>query len=82
MQQTMQSSQTNELRELTASEVEDVAGALKIQLGGVTIRVGYGAMLLDVAAAGLGGVSVWSDGAVCVHGPEQSNGSSSGVCTM
>jgi hypothetical protein len=65
---------SDDIRELSLNEIEAVAGALKISIGGViNIAIGDGDMVFGFGIAGVGSFGVFADGQVCgsiVGGPE------------
>ena len=62
-------SQADELREITASEVEQVAGgAIDMQAGPFRFYAGLG--LISISIDGVGGIDVFADGQACLMGPK------------
>ena len=57
----------NAVRELTAGEIDDVAGAARITIGPIYIGVGEGDMALTFGIKGVANVTVFNDGGVCGH---------------
>jgi hypothetical protein len=56
----------SDIRELSLDEIDAVAGALKISIGGViNIAIGDGDMVFGFGIAGVGSFGVFSDGEVC-----------------
>lgn len=53
------------IRELTADEISDVAGAARITIGPVYIGVGEGDVALTIGIKGVANVTVFNDGGVC-----------------
>jgi hypothetical protein len=72
-------SQADELREITASEVEQVAGAaIDMQAGPFRFYAGLG--LISISIDGVGGIDVFTDGQACLMGPKLNDRPSPGVC--
>jgi hypothetical protein len=57
--------ETNEIRDLCADEIDAVSGAFKITLGGVTFHASAASMGLGVSIEGEGGIAV-SPGGISV----------------
>ena len=62
-------SQADELREMTASEVGQIAGGvIDMQAGPFKFYAGLG--LISISIDGVGGVDVFTDGQACLMGPK------------
>jgi hypothetical protein len=71
----------SEIRQTTPDEVGQIAGgAMDIGIGPLKIHSENG--MFSVSLDGLGSVSIWGDGALCIMGPENSNGTASGRCVQ
>ena len=55
---------TNDLRELTTNEIDDVAGAARIQIGSFYIAFNEGDMRFTMGIGGLN-LTVFNDGDIC-----------------
>ena len=55
------------IRELSATELEQVSGAFRISIGGFYLGVGEGDVLLTIGIKGVVNGTVFTDGGVCGH---------------
>jgi ABC-type siderophore export system fused ATPase/permease subunit len=58
----MNTQEMTEIRNLTSDEMEDVSGALKIQIGPVRIKVLEGEMIFSISMDGVGAFCIDTQG--------------------
>jgi hypothetical protein len=70
--------QTNDIRELSLEELDQVTGAFKVSFGGITIQASSAFMGVSVTVEGKGGLSVSAGGITVQDSKGNINGGSWG----